>query len=144
MNVHEMAIYDNLSNHVKARAEGTIVAEVPIRTDNKDDFICVSAIRIKKGLLKELHDPNSGRNHNLVADDFKSYLKAFAKLYPLISGELLGKLFELLMNKSAEISMDFTGDVFYMHNDHYVIAFWYGSNDKVTYNRTNANSVRLN
>lgn len=144
MNVHETAIYDNLSLHVKARAEGTVVAEVPIRTDQKDDFICVAAIRVKKGLLKELHDPNAGRNHNLVPDDFKSYLNAFAKLYPLISGELLGKLFELLMNKSAEISMDFTGDVFYMHNDHYVIAVWYGSNDKVSYNRTNANSVRLN
>lgn len=144
MNVHETVIYDNLSLHISARAEGTVVAEVPIRTDHKDDFICVAAIRVKKGLLKELHDPNAGRNHNLNPDDFKSYLHAFAKLYPLISGELLSKFFELLMNKSAEISMDFTGEVFYMHNDHYVIAFWYGSNDKVTYNRTNANSVRLN
>ena len=144
MNVHETVIYDNLSAHVKSRADGTVIAEVPIRTENRDDYLCAAAMRVRKGLLKELHDPNAGRNHNLVPDDFKSYLNAFAKLYPLISGELLSKFFEMLMSKSAEISMDFTGDVFYMHNDHYVIAFWYGSNDKVKYDRTNANSVRLN
>lgn len=144
MNVQETLIYDNMSMHVKGRGEGSVVAEVPISIDGKEDFICVAALRVKKGLLKSLHDPEAGRNHNLIPDDFKSYLNAFAKLYPLISGELLGKLFELLMNKSAEVSMDFTGDVFYMHNEHYVIAFWYGSNNKVTYDRTNANSVRLN
>ena len=144
MNLQETVIYDNLSKHVTTRANGTVVAEVPIVTDGKNDFICVAAIRVRKGLLKEIHDPNAGRNHNLVPDDYKSYLTAFAKAYPLISGELLGNLFELLMNKSAEISMDFSGDVFYMHNDHYVIAFWYGSNGKVTYDRTNVESIRLN
>lgn len=40
--------------------------------------------------------------------------------------------------------MDFTGDVFYMHNDHYVIAFWYTSNKKVTFDRSNLQQIRLN
>lgn len=144
MNVQETLIQDHLSKHITSRTSGTIVAEVPIQIDGKSDHLCVGAIQVRKGLIEKLRDPDAGRNHNLKPDDFKSYLHAFKKLYPLVTGELVASLFGMLVNKSGEVSMDFTGDVFYMHNDHYVIAFWYSSNKKVTFDRSNLQQIRLN